>query len=518
MTFKLSCLTLISQATLVGLAMTFPAFSWAQAAPQPAPVKKPNVLFIAVDDLNTTLGTYGHPLAKTPNIDRLASWGVRFDRAYCQMPWCNPSRASLLSGLRPDTTRIVELNTPPPTHIPGAIFLPQHFKQNGYFSARVGKIYHESGNAAIKKFADDPASWDVSLHGSATLTQGELKKRELFRKFANVRGSSRVDRGLEWAALDVRDEETSDGQVARQIAALMEPAARGAAGKDASGQSKPWFLAAGFRKPHLLWEAPKKYFDLYDPAKISLPQEPPLAKQNIPQRARGWNLEKPPISDAEWREALRGYYAAVSFMDAQVGVLLDQLDKLRLRDNTVIVLFSDHGYALGEHGGQWEKVMLFDKVIRTPLLVAAPGLSQGKASPRTVELLDIYPTLVELCGLPDPGTRSPWKLQGRSLAPLLRDPNAPRDRPAYSVLGNAKSGIITARSVRAERWHYMEYGPDARLLYDHDNDPNEYQNLANDPKFAVVAAQMRALLLRSEQEHRQRPNPNDAPPIPRGLR
>lgn len=471
-----------------------------------APAKKMNVLFIAVDDLNTTLGTYGHPVVKTPNIDRLASWGVRFDRAFCQMPWCNPSRASLLSGLRPDTTRIVDLETPVPTHIPGAILLPQHFKQNGYFSARVGKIYHESGNAAIKNFANDAASWDVSVQGQGTLTQGELKKRERFRKFVNVRGSSR-ERGLEWAALDVRDEETGDGQVARQIAALMEPDARGAMGKDAGGRSKPWFLAAGFRKPHLVWEAPTKYFDLYDAAKIPLPQEPPLAAQNIPLPARGWNPGKPPISDTDWREALRGYYASISFMDAQVGVLLDQVDKLRLRDSTVIVLFSDHGYALGEHGGQWEKVKLFDKVLRTPLLIAAPGLSPGKASPRTVELLDIYPTLVELCGLPDPGARSPWKLQGQSLAPLLRDPNAPRDRPAYSVLGNPQTDIITARSVRTERWRYMEYGPDARLLYDHDNDPHEYRNLADDPKFAAVAAQMKALLLRAKQEHQQQPVP-----------
>ncbi len=481
-----------------------PSPATAQMAKAQTP-KKMNVLFIAVDDLATTIGSYGHPVAKTPNIDRLASWGVRFDRAYCQMPWCNPSRASLLSGMRPDTTRIFELGTTPPTHIPGATLLPQHFKNNGYFSARVGKIYHESGNAAIRAFADDPASWDMSAQGYGTLTPEELKQREVVRDFANVRGSSRVGRGLEWASLDVRDEELGDGQIARQIAALMEPSARGAVGKDANGQDKPWFLAAGFRKPHLVWEAPKKYFDLYDVNKIPLPQEPPLEGQNIPLRARGYNLSKPPITDAQWREALRGYYAATSFMDAQVGVLLDALERLKLRDNTVIVFFSDHGFALGEHGGQWEKVKLFDKVTRVPLLIAAPGMTQGKASPRTVELLDIYPTLVELCGLPDPGQVSPWKLQGASLAPLLRDPNAAWHRPAFSVLGDGKTREITARSVRTERWHYMEYGPDARLLYDHASDPNELRNLASDPKFAPIAAQMQALLRQAAQNHRQVP-------------
>ncbi len=201
-------------------------------------------------------------------------------------------------------------------------------------------------------------------------------------------------------------------------------------------------------------------------------------------------------------------------MDAQVGVLLDQIENLKLRDKTVIVLWSDHGFSLGERGGQWEIVKVFDKSIRIPLLIAAPGMARGQASPRTVELLDVYPTLVELCGLPDPGASSPWKLQGKSLAPLLRDPSAAWERPAFSVLGNGATDTIRARSVRTERWHYMDYGAGATLLYDHQNDPNEYRNLSGAPQHAAVEAQMKALLEKAAREHRQQPpgvSPANAP-------
>jgi uncharacterized sulfatase len=493
---------------MTGMALTALPLAAPPAQAQTAPKPKPNVLFISIDDLNTNLGTYGNSVVKTPNIDRLASWSVQFNRAYCQLPWCSPSRASLLTGLRPDTTRVFNNDTKPLQYLPGVIVLPQHFKANGYFSARVGKIFHDWSKPEMTREIDSPAVWDVSRDGRSPLPNAELNKRKVFSDNAKVRGTS-PPQGMSWSALDVRDEELGDGQVARQIAALMEAQERGSAGKDANGQPKPWFLAAGFRKPHQKWEAPKKYFDLYDPTKIPLPQEPPLSQQKIPQAARGWKIDpaKPPATDAQRREAIRAYYASISFMDAQVGVLLDQVEKLKLRDNTIIMLWSDHGYNLGERGGMWEKVKLFDNPIRVPLLIAAPGMKQGQASPRTVELLDLYPTLVDLCGLPDPGAASPWKLQGVSLRPLLSDPKAAWDRPAYSVLGNQQTNTIRARSVSTERWHYMDYGAGATLLYDHSTDPDEYRNLSGEPQVAAVEAQMKALLEKAAREHRQKPTP-----------
>lgn len=451
-----------------------------------AKTPRPNVLFIAVDDLNTHLSVYGNKIVKTPNIERLARRGIVFGRAYCQLPWCNPSRASLLSGRRPDTTRVVDLDTPPRTHLPGVTLLPEHFKRNGYFSARVGKIYHESGAKKMQEAANDPLSWDLSEEG-----HGKGLRKVARGGLITGRGTRSGQDGFpgfRWAALDVEDEDTSDGVVARRIAALMERA-KG---------DKPFFLAAGFRKPHLMWEAPKKYFDLYKLEQIPLPREPSDHLANVPGPARGpAGSKQPPLSDTDVRQARLAYYACVSFVDAQIGVLLDTMDRLKLWDNTVVVLWGDHGYNLGEHGGQWEKVKLWEESIRAPLVLAAPETRTNAKSPRVVEFLDIYPTLVELCGLPDPGG-----LQGKSLVPLLARPDAPWDRAAFSVLGNPQTDTIRHRSVRTERWHYVEYGEDGkdgRMLYDHASDPHEYKNLADDPAHAPTVAEMRQRMRRERE-------------------
>ncbi len=297
------------------------------------PPRRPNVLFIAVDDLNTALSVYGNKVVKTPNIERLAKRGVVFQRSYCQFPLCNPSRVSLLAGRRPDTTRVLDLQTLPRTHLPNAVFLPEHFKNNGYYTARVGKIYHQS--AAMKGTDNDPLSWNLS---ERSLPSRDLEKTVVRHKVVHGRGTSLriiggAPSGLRWSVYDAPDEMTGDGKGARRVAALLEERAK-------SGQ--PFFLAAGFLRPHLMWDAPKKYFDLYDPKTIPLPEEPAGHLAQVPFPAKNYairNSKIPPLSDADWREAIAAYYACVSFVDAQVGVLLDQMDKLKLWDSTVVVFF-----------------------------------------------------------------------------------------------------------------------------------------------------------------------------------
>ncbi len=425
------------------------------------PSGKHNVLLISIDDLNNMLGCYGHGQVKSPNIDRIAARGIKFDRAYSQYPLCNPSRASFLSGLRPETTGIFDLQTSPRHKLPNAVFLPQLFRGHGYFTARVGKIFHDG--------RDDAASWDVSDEGKSQDTQELAAARRRYERTSDQRSP-------EWTALDGPDESTGDGIVAGRVAELMERSVK---------EGKPFFLAAGFRKPHLPWTAPRKYFDLYPPDKIVLPSEP--AMREIPELALMTELtgSPPPRSRSE---AVAAYQACVSFMDAQAGVLLRTMDRLRLWENTVIVVFSDHGFHLGDHGGLWAKLTLFEQSARVPLVIAAPNLSGDKASGRTVELLDIYPTLAELCGLPRPEA-----LEGRSLVPLLKQPRAAWEKPAYTMVHHKN---ILGKSVRTERWRYTEWGEgkEGVELYDHTSDPHEFSNFASNPRYAGVVTKMKRLL------------------------
>jgi iduronate 2-sulfatase len=437
---------------------------------------RPNVLLIMADDLNTDFGTYGHPIVKTPNLDRLAKRGVRFDRAYNQFPLCSPSRVSLLTGLRPDTTRIYELQTNFRTILPDAVTLPQMFKRNGYVVARVGKIYHYGNPGDIGTSGlDDPASWDTVVN-----PRGIDKDEE--PKLTNFTPDRGLGSALAYYASPAPDGAHTDGKVAAETIALLE-----------KNKDRPFFIGAGFYRPHCPFIAPKKYFDLYPIDRIRAPVAAPAAEL-VPPAA--WFTTPPHwgISELAQRESIRAYYASISFLDANVGRLLDALDRLRLSDRTIIVFLGDHGYHLGEQG-QWMKQTLFERSARAPLIVAGAGVSaKGRASSRIVEFLDLYPTLAVLARLAPPAD-----LHGRSLAPLLKDPQAAWDHAALTQVrrGGNNNGFM-GYSVRTEKWRYTEWddGKRGTELYDEAADPHELYNLAADPKHTQTLSEMQRQLQR----------------------
>jgi iduronate 2-sulfatase len=460
------------------MVLAAPAFAQATAGRPPnaqAPAGKPNVLLIMADDLNNDLGAFGHPVVKTPNLDRLAARGVRFDRAYTQFPLCSPSRVSLLTGLRPDSTRVHDLQTDFRKILPDVVTLPQAFKQNGYVSARVGKIYHYGNPGQIGTSGlDDPASWDEFVN-----PKGIDKDEET--KLTNLTPTRGLGSALAYYASPAADEEHTDGKVAAETIALIE-----------KHKGRPFFIGAGFYRPHCPFIAPKKYFDLYPleavPAPAALPDSwiPPPARFTIPPN---WG-----INELGQRETIRAYFASITFLDANVGRLLDALDRLGLTDNTIVVFISDHGYHLGEHG-QWMKQTLFERSARAPLIVAGPGVaSAGRATSRIVEFLDVYPTLAALAGV-----RPPNGLQGRSLVPLLKNPDATWDHPAITQVrrGPAASGYM-GYSIRTEKWRYTEWqqGKRGAELYDEVADPKESMNLVMDPQHQKVVADLQRRLRR----------------------
>ncbi len=456
------------------------AIALAAPAQDTTAVNKYNVLFIAADDLNTCLGCYGHPLVKSPNIDRLAARGVRFDRAYCQYPLCNPSRSSLLSGLRPDTTRIFANATPVRRVFPNIVTLPQLFKNHGYFSARVGKIYHygvprEIGTSGL----DDAPSWNQVVNPRG-------RDRDDEADVINFTPQKGLGAALSWMEAKGMDEEQTDGKVAAETIRLLE----------AHGD-KPFFIAAGFYRPHVPDIATKRYFDLYPLEKINLPVEPADHLANVPPIALTCKPLNYGLEAENLRIFKRAYFASTSFMDAQVGKVLNALDRLGLADKTIVVFWGDHGWALGEHG-QWQKRLLFEESARVPLIIALPKAKAKGACRRTVEFVDVYPTLADLCGLPPPAN-----LAGRSLRPLLENPDAKWDKPAITqVLRGEGRERSMGYSVRTERWRYTEWtgGQAGVELYDHDNDPHEWRNLAQDEKFTETVAELKKLLPSPKQD------------------
>jgi len=431
--------------------------------------QKLNVLLIVADDLNTNLGCYGHSTVKSPNIDRLAARGVRFDRAYCNYPVCNASRTSFLSGRRPDTTGIVDNVTPPRTFLKGAVMLPEHFRRSGYTTIKVGKIFHTGDEF------EDPRSWDTDIRENAT------SKKPPPEQVIRTQGKSGV-------VLKANDASTWDGFVARKAVELMEQAASG---------DKPFFVAAGFRRPHSPYIAPEKYFALYEAEKI-VPRSGPLEHlKHIPDLALTYRLGAAKFPDKNPGQTMAAYYASISFMDAQVGVLLDALDRLKLWDNTVVVFHSDHGYHLGEHGGLWHKMCLFEETTRVPLIVAAPGKRSAVASPRLVELVDVFPTLNEMCGL-----SAPPGLEGLSFVPLLSTPESPWKQAAFTVVSRGINIDATkkldatkmGRTVFNGRWRYTQWHDGTSELYNHDSDPYEYHNLANEGGLAGQREDLKSLL------------------------
>jgi len=446
-------------------------------------VDKPNILFIAIDDLAPVLRCYGNLIAKTPHIDRLAASGVRFDRAYNQLPLCNPTRASVMTGLRPDTIKVYDLDRHFRDEVPKAITLSQTFMRNGWWAGRVGKIYHYNVPASIGTDGfDDPPSWQETVN-----PKGRDKADEAL--IFNAEPHRKISAALSWLAADGADEEQTDGMIATEAIKMMQ-AKRG----------QPFFLGVGFFRPHTPYVAPRKYFEMYPLKDMRLPYAPKGDRDDIPTAAFAHNCPVPHygLDELTLRKALQAYYATISFVDAQVGRLMAALDRLGLVDNTIVVLWSDHGYHLGEHNGIWQKRTLFEQASRTPLIIRAPGArGNGTACTRIVEFVDIYPTLTDLAWL-----KPPKDLEGRSLRPLLDNPLAKWDGHAITqVLRPADQRLakpVMGRSIRTGRWRYTDWaeGNSGVELYDHASDPMEFNNLAlePDPEARVVMQQLRKLL------------------------
>lgn len=444
---------------------------------------KPNVLFIAADDLRNDLGCLGNQEVHSPHLDALAARGRLFTSAYCQQALCNPSRASLMTGRRPDTLGIWDLPTHFRDSLPDVVTLPQHFMRHGYFTQNIGKIYHNWR----QEIHGDPASWSVQAvmhfanHGSdKPQVEGDLPP------------NLAVDRKCE--CRDVPDDAYFDGRVASlAVEALRQHKASG----------KPFFLAVGFWKPHSPFNAPKKYWDLYDRSKLSPPANPEWPR-NAPRIA--WHNSREILGSPNPRqltpdavlEIRHGYLAAISYFDAQLGRVLKELDSLGLRDNTIVVFWSDHGYHLGEQS-LWAKTSNFELDARVPVIIAAPGMKHpGAKTGALAELLDLYPTLLELCGLPEPEG-----IEGTSLVPVLENPNASvkdaaytqHPRPAY-FQGTPE---VMGRSVRSVRYRYTEWTDFqtgkllAAELYDHQLDPLETVNVADDPIHAEGVSECQRL-------------------------
>ena len=521
---------------LLALTAFLPATTFA------AETNRPNVLFIVVDDLRTELGCYGKDYIKSPNIDGLAKSGVVFNRAYVQQAVCSPSRSSVMTGTRPDTTKVWDLVTSFRVALPDVVTLGQHFKQNGYFVQGMGKVYHGG--------LDDAATWSVpwqnpkavpyALPENLALSQekiagepdgdptpaAEAKPKKAGKKgkkaaataaasatneVAKVKngknasepgmpseGGKANSRGPVYECADVPDNTYTDGKVADLAIKTLD---------EISKQPEPFFLAVGFVKPHLPWVSPKKYWDMYDPAKIALAPNPFLAKDS-PAYAVNPNDGEiraykgvpaiGPMPDELAHKLKQAYFAGVSYTDAQIGKVLAELDRLNIRSNTIIVLWGDHGWKLGEHNG-WGKHSNVENDVNAPLIFSAPGIKGvGTHSDALVEFVDIYPTLSELAGLPLPS-----HLEGTSLKPLLNDPKTPWKSAAFSQYprpgSKSGSGPLMGYTMRTDRYRLTVWVGrndhtmvDATELYDHQKDPQENVNIAKDPANAELVAQLMA--------------------------
>lgn len=427
-----------------------------------------NVLFLICDDLNCDLGCYGHRQVRSPNIDRLAERGVRFANAYCQYPLCGPSRASFMSGLYPDQTLIHRNAVYLREHVPNVKSMSQNFRDNGYFATRIGKIYHYNVPKHIGTSGhDDPYSWDYTINPRGRDVEEEDK---IFSLRPGSFGGT-----LSWLAADGRDEEQTDGIAATEAVAQLEKYA---------SDNQPFFLAVGLFRPHTPFVAPKKYFDMYPLDEIKVPEVPEGYLKTLPEPAQRSITRKEVqvnLEDKLARQAIQAYYASITFADAQLGRILDALEETELDENTVIVFTSDHGYHMGEHG-HWQKTTLFENAARVPLIIAGPGVTAaGESSAAPAEMVDFYPTLAELCGID-----APAYVSGVSQVPVLNDPSA---RPRNSALTQYREGY----SLRTERYRYTQWGDGAAKgteLYDHQNDPQELNNLAGDSEHASVAEKL----------------------------
>ena len=456
---------------------------------------RPNVLLILVDDLKPALGCYGDEVARTPHIDRLAARGMRFDLAYCNQSVCAPSRFTLMLGSHSTSTGLYGLGSQLRRVIPAAVTLPQHFAAHAYRTESMGKIFHIGhGNSG------DPESFEVPhFHDKvieyllpASTEGGQLTREEAYftnQKLGQIRS---LPRGAAWEAPEVEDESYADGRVATEAVRRLRIAK--------TRPATPFFIAVGFARPHLPFSAPKKYWDLFDPADLPMPEHEqlPVGAPRVAGKRGGEISNYAPVprdpqakfSDELVRQLIHGYYASCSFTDAQVGKVLDELDRLGLAESTIVVLWGDHGFHLGDLG-IWTKHTNYEQANRIPLLFVAPGIVRpGSSTRQLAESVDIFPTLAELADLPAP--KGPQAIDGRSLVPVLRDPAARVRDHAYHVFPRRKLG----RAIRTERYRLVEWtraGTEPEYeLYDYESDPRETRNLASETP--AVVERLKAVL------------------------
>ena len=428
---------------------------------------RPNVLFIAVDDLRPELACYGKNHIHSPNIDRLADSGVLFERAYCMVPTCGASRASLMTGIRPTRSRFVSYQTVAAKDAPGITTMNTQFKRNGYFTFSLGKVFHHASDSA--------AGWSEPAWRTKGIPWYQRPENHELHEKRQKKGSR--SRGPAWESADVPDNAYADGVIAERAIADL---------RRLKDREQPFFLAVGFLKPHLPFIAPKKYWDLYDHEKIDLPDNYHVPKDAPKEsihssgemRAYSGIPAKGPVSDETARNLIHGYYACVSYADAQIGKLLNELDRLEISDNTIVVLWGDHGWNLGEHT-LWCKHSCYETSMQIPLIIRAPGINGGQRRSHLVETIDLYPTLCELTG-----TSLPKHLEGRSLAELMKSSDADSKDAAVGRFQNGDT-------IRTDTFRFTEYTDKngklvSRMLYDHSDDPNENVNVSGSRKTLAV--------------------------------
>ena len=458
--------------------------------------ERPNILFITVDDLNNDLGAYGHPLVRSPSIDRLAAEGLRFDAAYAQYPVCSPSRSSFLTGLYPQQTGVLGNGPHFREFVPDAVTLPEFFARHGYFTARVGKIFHYNVPAGIGTDGlDDPQSWDERRNPAGIDVDYESE-------VVTINPETASGATLTWLGVPGDGSRHTDARVTDAAIDLLQTHH-----PRRTGQSL--FLAVGYYRPHTPFIAPASYFEMYPPEAIEAPPDPTADRADIPVAALADRPGQLQMTDAQKIAAIRGYYASISFVDAQIGRLLSALDAAGLRDSTIVVLLSDHGYHLGAHG-LWQKGDLFEGSVRVPLIVSVPDrpgadYARGAGTASLAELVDLYPTLVELAGLDVPAQAA-----GVSLVPVLENPAASVRESAYTV-AQSRAGWdrpqwhyppVMGETIRTDRYRYTEWagGIMGVELYDYRADPAELTNVAIEPAHLTARARLAAELARRREQ------------------
>jgi len=446
------------------------------------PQKQPNVLFVPIDDLRTQLGCYGHSETLSPNIDRLANEGVLFERAYCQVPVCGASRASLMTGIRPHfkADRFVHFDSRADNDTPEAVSLAKHFKRNGYYTVSNGKVFHnprDMSDSWDEIALSGPSGWNLSRNPAGSAEQDMWLDPQ-----SNEYINPQSNRGPFFESADVPDDAYHDGKVAAKTITDL---------KRLKDKNQPFFLACGFFMPHLPWNVPKRYYDLYDPEKIELadfrqpPRNLPPEVQNSTEIRKYGRFDEFswPDSDKFHRQARHAYYASVSYVDTLFGKILDELKTLELDRDTIVILWGDHGYHLGEHDF-WGKHNTLNNALRVPLIVRAPGYSGATRTNALVEFVDIYPSLCELAGLPLPESH---RLHGKSFVPLMDNPKKPWKEAVFSEW---KDGSV----VKTDRYIYTEWPSGSQMLFDHHTDPYETVNISDEPEHAEIIRLMQKRL------------------------